>query len=68
MDSEAIAVTVVAVGHRARCTAPGCRNVARAILRYVDRGGRPVSNLERCNRHTREAIERAFLDGLTIYD
>ena len=46
----------------------GCRNLAQAVFRYADRGGRPFSNLERCNRHAREALERDRKAGLTIYD
>ena len=38
------------------------------ILRYADAGGRPFVNLERCNRHAREAIERDTKARLTIYD
>ena len=37
-------------------------------LRYADRGGRPLSNVERCNTHARETLERATGAGLTIYD
>ena len=39
-----------------------------AIFRYADRGGRPLSNFERCNRHTREALQRDQEAGTTIYD
>jgi len=46
----------------------GCRNLAQVVFRYADRGGRPFSNLERCNRHAREALERDRKAGLTIYD
>src|SRR5205807_2546367 len=65
---DAASVTILAIGYRARCTAPRCGNLARAILRYADRGGRPFANLERCNRHAREAIERDTKAGLTVYD
>ena len=58
-------VTVMAIRYRVKCTAPGCRNVARTILRYADGGGRPLSNLGWCNAHTREAIERDAKAGLT---
>jgi hypothetical protein len=33
-------------------------NLARAIIRDADRGGRPLSNLEHCNSHAHEALER----------
>jgi len=64
---DAASVTILAIGYRAPCTARGCRNLARTILRYADRGGRPLANLERCNAHTRVAIERD-IKALTIYD
>jgi hypothetical protein len=57
-QEEAAMVTVLTIGYRARCTERGCGNLARAILRYADRSRRPLSNLERCNTHTREALER----------
>jgi hypothetical protein len=65
---DAASVTILAIGYRARCTAPGCENLARAILRYADRGGRPLANLERCNRHAREAIECDSKACLMVYD
>jgi len=66
-QAEAAMVTILTIGYRARCTEPKCRNLARAIIRYADRSGRPLSNLERCNAHTREAFERENKAGLTIY-
>jgi hypothetical protein len=48
---DAASVTIVTHGYRVRCTEPECGNLARTILRYTDAGGRPLSNLERCNRH-----------------
>jgi hypothetical protein len=68
-ESEAAAMlTILTIGYRARCSEPGCRNLARAILRHGDRAGRPLSNLERCHRHAHETLERATKAGLTIYD
>ena len=67
-QDEAAAVTVFTIGYRARCTEPKRRNLARAIIRYADRSGRPLSNLERCNAHTREALARENKASLTIYD
>jgi len=61
-------VTILTIGYRARCTEPKCRNLARTIIRYVDRSGRPLSNLESCHAHARELIERETKAGLTIYD
>jgi hypothetical protein len=65
---EAAKLTILSIKYRARCTAVGCQNLAQTILRYADLGGGPLSNLERCNRHTREAFERDRKAGLTIYD
>ena len=56
-QQDAASVTIITIGYRAGCTAPVCANLARAILRYADAGGRPLVNLERCNRHAREGIE-----------
>ncbi len=65
--NDAASVTILAVGYRARCSVQGCENLARTILRYADRGGRPIANLERCNAHTGAALERD-IKALTIYD
>jgi hypothetical protein len=40
--------TIIAVGYRARCTMPRCKNLGRMILRYADPGGRPISNSAFC--------------------
>jgi len=39
----------------------------RAILRHADPGARPLANLERCNAHAREGIERDAMAEFTIY-
>ena len=64
----AASVTILTIGYRARCTEPKCGNLARALLRYVDRSGRPLSNLKRCDTHTREALERDAKTGLATHD
>lgn len=61
-------VTIITLGYRARCTERGCDNLARVILRYANVGGRPLSNLERCNAHARGAIERETKAGPTLFD
>ena len=68
LQPEAASVTILTIGYRARCSEPGCRNLARAILRYADRSGRSLSNLERCNAHTREALEHDAKAGLAMQD
>jgi hypothetical protein len=65
---DTASVTILRIGYRARCNATGCGNVARMILRYADRGGRPIANLERCNSHARVAIEHNTKARLTVYD
>ena len=61
-------MTILTIGYRARCTVPDCKNLARTILRHSEGTGQPLSNLERCNRHAREALERDSKVGLTLYD
>jgi hypothetical protein len=64
----AASVTVVAVGYRARCTVPRCKNLGRMILRYADAGGRPISNSEVCHAHARVRLARDRAAGLKVYD
>ncbi len=61
-------VVVMVCGYRAKCVAPECGNVAKAICRYSDAGGRPIRQEERCGAHTAEAIAAASTAGLTIHD
>jgi len=65
---DAACLTVLTLGYRARCTERGCGNLVCAIIRNADRSGRPISNLERCNTHAREVIERETKAGLTVHD
>ena len=65
---ESSMLTILSIGYRARCSVTARGNLAQTILRYADRGGRPLSNLERCNRHGREALERDREAGIVIYD
>jgi hypothetical protein len=42
-DAKPVAMVVILpVGYRARCVGAGCRNDARAIVRYADAAGRPL--------------------------
>ncbi len=52
-QEDTACITVLTIGYKAKCTELGCGNLARVILRQGDRSGRPLSNLERCNRHAR---------------
>jgi hypothetical protein len=65
---EPATLTILGIGYRARCSVARCGNLAQAVFRYADRGGRPLSNVERCNRHAREALERDREAGMVIYD
>ena len=51
-------VTIIAVGYRARCTMPRCKNLGRMILRYADPGGRLISNSAFCHAHARVRLAR----------
>jgi hypothetical protein len=59
-------VTIVTLGYRARCTEPGCHNLARLILRYAADGSRPMTNSEFCRGHTRARIAQAA--RLKVFD
>jgi hypothetical protein len=64
----ATSVTIITLGYRERCTAAGCGNLGRVILRHADAGGRPMTNAEFCNAHGRARIERDRAAGLGVYD
>jgi hypothetical protein len=61
-------VVILTCGYRAKCVAPGCGNVARAIVRYTDAGGRPLRQAESCIAHMTEAKNAAVADGVKIHD
>jgi hypothetical protein len=61
-------VTVITVAIRAKCTASSCRNEARLILRYADKGGRQITQVELCFRHARDLLERNRAAGLIVFD
>jgi hypothetical protein len=64
----ATSITVLVIDYRERCIEPGCENLARALLRYADRAGRLLFNLEECNFHARQTLERDVKLGLAIHD
>jgi hypothetical protein len=56
-------VTKITLGYRVRCTAAGCRNLGRMILRHAGAGGRPIDISVFCVAHGRSrvnATERSF--------
>ena len=61
-------VVILTIGYRAKCVADGCRNLARAIVRYTDSGGRPIRQEERCGAHTGHAIAAAGVAGIKVHD
>jgi hypothetical protein len=61
-------VVILTCGYRAKCVAPGCGNVARAILRYTAAEGRPLRQEESCIAHTAEARNAAVANGVKIHD
>jgi hypothetical protein len=68
-DAKPVAMVVILpVGYRARCVGAGCRNDARAIVRYADAAGRPLRLEDVCIVHVRIAKARAAADGLKIHD
>jgi len=54
--------------YRAKCTATGCRNLARTIVRRVAEGGAPLGQSELCNKDARAAAAAAFADGIAVHD
>jgi hypothetical protein len=64
----ATSVTIITLGYRERCTAAGCGNLGRVILRHSDAGGRPIDNAEFCLRHGRARIKSYRAAGLRVYD
>jgi hypothetical protein len=67
-EKQVAMVVILTCGYRAKCVAPGCGNVARAIVRYTDSGGRPLRHEENCIAHTIEAKNAAVAAGLKIHD
>jgi hypothetical protein len=59
-------VTIVPLDYHSRCSEPGCRKLARILLRYAH--GRPMSNREFCNEHGRARVKRDRAAGLRVYD
>jgi hypothetical protein len=64
----AASVIIVPMGYRAQCSEPACRNLGLLILRHADAGGRPMTNVEVCNAHSRERLERDRAAGRNVFD
>jgi hypothetical protein len=55
-------------GYRIKCKAPGCRNLARVIVRYIEDGGAPSGQNEYCNADARAEIEAAKAKRVDVHD
>jgi hypothetical protein len=56
-------------GYLCPCRAPRCaRNRATIVLRKIDAAGRPVRQIELCDRHAQVVIARERACGFEIFD
>jgi hypothetical protein len=55
-------------GYCARCAVPGCRSLARIVLRRVAQGGGPEAQTEHCYRHARKSITKARRGWVQLLD
>jgi hypothetical protein len=68
---DAASLTLLTIGYHTRytrCIAPNCNNLARTILRYADRSGKPLCSLAQCNLHAREELDRHTSTAVKIHD
>jgi hypothetical protein len=54
--------------YRVKCTAAGCRNLARVIVMRVAEGGAPLGQSELCNMDARAAVAAASADGISVHE
>jgi hypothetical protein len=54
--------------YRIKCTAADCRNLARVIIRQVEKGGAPLGQTELCNKDARMTAAAARADGIPVHD
>jgi hypothetical protein len=68
-NPAATAVQIGRCGYLCPCRAPRC-DVSRAtiVLRKLDAAGRPVRQIELCDRHAETVIARERARGLEILD
>jgi hypothetical protein len=68
-DPAPTAVQIGRCGYPAPCRAPQCA-VRRAtiVLRKIDAAGRPVRQIELCDRHAQVVIARERKRGFEIFD
>ena len=68
-NPEPTAVQIGRCGYVYPCKAPRCaRSRATIVLRKLDAAGRPVRQIELCDRHAEAVIARERERGLEILD
>ena len=68
-NPEATAIQIGRCGYLCPCRAPRCaRDRATIVLRKLDAAGRPVRQIELCDRHADIVIARERTRGLEILD
>ncbi|MGD0292049.1 MAG: hypothetical protein ABSC63_20815 [Candidatus Binataceae bacterium] len=54
--------------YRVKCTAAGCPNLARVIVRRIAEGGAPLGQSELCNKDARATTAAVRADGVPVYE
>lgn len=68
-DPLPTAVQIGRCGYACPCRAPRCaERRATIVLRKIDAAGRPVRQIELCERHAQVVIARERARGLEIHD
>jgi hypothetical protein len=68
-DPVPTAVQIGRCGYPVPCRAPRCAaSHATIVLRKIDAAGRPVRQIELCDRHADAVIAREQTRGLEIFD
>lgn len=68
-DPEPTAVQIGRRGYLCPCRAPRCATSrATIVLRKIDAAGRPVRQIELCDRHAKVVIARERKRGFEIFD
>lgn len=68
IPAAATAIELWPCHYRAQCTEPGCRYLARIIVRFVADGGSPEGQRELCNRDARKQVEALKAKGMPVHD
>jgi hypothetical protein len=62
------AVQIGRCGYACPCRAPRCAQNRATIVRKIDAAGRPVRQIELCERHAEAVIARERKRGFEIFD